>query len=423
MTAYRACLAFAVALVVGVTAVPDHAEARKKKRLKVAIFVHQAPGVELRVIDKLISRIKRGLKKNKRVKMVRPARVLASFSGDLPTGALEESRRKLKLGYALLEQKFYRKAITAFNMSLVAMMKALAYVKKSRLAMAQFGLSLAYYHSRLKAQTLRMLKRLLTWRHVLRINRDTLPRGFLRLLRKARRAVKNLPRGQFLLQTRPSGAAAFLDGRFIDRTPIDLDGVPAGTHYLTIRKRGYLKQAVVIRMSPVRKKVDLEFALKRSRKYILLEQALVRSWPDFGKARATPAMQEIKTLLLIDQIVLVKPKVPGSQGVRIEACLYDLRTGNLLKRLGATLKKPKYRARKFADALYAGVRYDGSIPDPGKQKAPDAGGPTPIYKRWWFWVSIGAAVVATTIGIAVPVAKRDKGTNIPAGNNPFSVRF
>lgn len=423
MMARRACLAFAVALLVGVTALPGPAEARKKKRLRVAFFIQQSPGVELEVVDKLVSRIKRGLKKNKRIKIVRPARVLASFSGDLPTDAIKESRSKLKLGYALLEQKFYRRAITAFNMSLVAMMKALAYVKKSRLAMAQFGLSLAYYHSRLKAQTLRMLKRILTWRGVLKVNPETLPRGFLRLLRKARKAVKKLPRGQFLLRTRPSGAVAFLNGRSLKRTPIDLEGVPAGTHYLTIRKRGYLKLAVTIRMSPVKKKVDLEFALKRSRKYILLEQALSRSWPDFGKGRATPAMQEIKTLLLIDQIVLIKPQVPGSQGVRIEACLYDLRTGNLLKRLGATLKKPKYKAYDFAKALYAGVRYDGSIPDPGKQKAPTVSGPKPIYKRWWFWASIGAAVVATTICIAVPVATRDKGSNIPAGHNPFSVRF
>lgn len=416
-------LAFTIALLVGVTALSGAAEAQKKKRLKVAIFVQQTPGVKLKVVDRLISRIKRGLKKNKRVKIVRPARVLASYSGDLPTDALEDSRKKLKLGYALMEQKFYRKAITAFNMALVAMMKALAYVKKSRLAMAQFGLALAYYHSRLRAQTLRMLKKILIWRGKLKVNPETLPKGFLRLLRKARRSVKKRPRGQFVLRTRPPGALAFLNGRSIGRTPIDLDGVPAGTHYLTIRKRGYLKLAETVQLSPVKKKVDLEFALKRSRKYILLEQALTRSWPDFGKMRTTPAMLEIKTLLLIDQIVLVKPQAPGPDGVRIDACLYDLRTGNLLKRIGATLKKPKYKAHAFAAALYAGVAYDGSLKDPGTEKPPDHGGPTPIYKRWWFWVSIGAAVVATTIGIAVPVANRDKGTSIPAGHNPFSVRF
>jgi len=416
-------LVFVVALVVGVTALGDRVEARKKKRLKVAVFVQHSPGVNIKVVDRLIFRIKRGLKKNKRLKLVRPARVLARFSGDLPLDSLRNSRKKLKLGYALLEQKFYRRAITAFNMSLVSMMKALAYVKKSRLVMAQFGLALAYYHSHLRAQTLRMLKKLLTWRPVLRVNRSTLPKGFLRLLRKARRVVKKRPRGQFILRTRPVGAKAYLNGRSIGRTPIDLEGVPAGTHYLTIRKRGYLKLAETVRLSPGRKKLDLEYALKRSRKYVLLEQALERSWPDFGKARATPAMQEIKTLLLIDQIVLVKPQVPRDGGVRIEACVYDLRTGNRLKQLGATLKKPKYKARVFAKALYAGLMYDGSLHDPGKEKAPDLGGPTPIYKRWWFWVSIGAAVVATTIGIAVPVSGRDKGPDIPSGFNPFSASF
>jgi len=423
MMARGSFLIFAVALLVGAAVLAAPAEARKKKRLKVAVFVQQPPGVELKTVDRLISRVKRGLKKNKRLKLVRPARVLARFSGDLPSDALANSRKRLKLGYALLEQKFYRRAITAFNMSLVSMMKALAYVKKSRLAMAQFGLSLAYYHSRLRAQTLRMLRNLLTWRPTLRVDPSSLPKGFLRLLRKARRSVKRRPRGQFILRTRPTGAKAFLNGRSIGRTPVDLEGVPAGTHYLTIRKRGYLKLAETVHLSPVKKKLDLEYALKRSRKYILLEQALNRSWPDFGEARVTPAMQEIKSLLLIDQIVLIKPEVPGSEGIRIDACLYDLRTGNRLKRVGATLKKPKHRAYKFAEALYAGVTYDGSLRDPGKEKAPDLGGGTPIYKRWWFWVSIGAAVAATTIGIAVPLAGRDKGATIPTGNNPFAVRF
>jgi hypothetical protein len=209
----------------------------------------------------------------------------------------------------------------------------------------------------------------------------------------------------------------------VGRTPFTLEGVPAGTHYLTIRKRGYLKLSETIRLSPVKKKLELEYALKKSRKYILLEQALERAWPDFGKSRVTAAMQEIKTLLLIDQVVLIKPGVPSEDGVKVEACLYDLRTGNLLKRLSKTLKAPKYKAGAFAKALYTGIRYDGTLPDPGNEKVPDHGGRKPIYKRWWFWASAGAAVTAIIIAIAVPVATRDKGSNIPPGHHGITVRF
>ncbi|MFH2008879.1 MAG: PEGA domain-containing protein [bacterium] len=400
----------------------DSPRPRKAERLKTAVFIQQATGVKVEVVDKLSSRIKRALRKNQRLKLVRPARILASFSGELPTDSIEESKKYLKRGYALLEQKEYRKAITAFNLAITAQMQALAYTKKSKLVMAQFGLSLAYYHSGLRAQTLRMLLRLLTWRGRLRINPETLPKGYLRVLREAREKFKRTARASFELVTRPTGARAYLNGRAVGRTPLTLEGVPVGTHYLTVRQRGYLSLSEAVRISPLRKKTTLEYALKRSPKFILLEQALIRSWPDFGAARTTPAMQEIKTLLLVDQVVLVKPSVPTADGARIDVCLYDLRTGNLLKRISATLPGPKFKAKKFAAALYSGVRYDGTLPDPGNEKAPDHGGRRPIYKRWWFWVSIGAAVVAAVTGIAVPVSQR-KSSNIPSGNHPFTVRF
>ncbi len=422
---YR-CTSLLAALVLlggSLGAAPEAGARARPRRLKVAVFVQQPPGLSLGKLDKVSRRLKKSLKKNKRIKIARPARILASFSGDLPTDALDEARRKLKLGYSLLDGKLHRKAITAFNMALVAMSKALAYVKKRRLAAAQFGLALAYYHSGLRAQALRMLRRLLTWRPRLRLNLEALPRRFRRLLRSARRWVKRRPRGKLILRTRPEGVMAYLNGHSVGRTPLEIEGVPAGTHYLTLRKRGFVKIAETLDLSPTRRKLEVELALKRSGKYILLEQALKRSWMDFGKRRATSAMQEIKTLLLVDQVVLVRPAAQGSEGVRVDVCLYDLRTGNLLKRMSATLKSPRYGAKALARALYSGVSYDGSLPDPGKEKAPTASGPVPIYKRWWFWVSVGAAVVATTIGIAVPLATRDKGTNIPAGQNPIRISF
>ena len=87
----------------------------------------------------------------------------------------------------------------------------------------------------------RTLVRLLTWRPKLRVNPEALPKGFLRLLHRARKTVKRLPRGKLTLVTKPPRAKAYLNGRSVGRTPFTLEGVPVGSHYLTLRRRGYLR--------------------------------------------------------------------------------------------------------------------------------------------------------------------------------------
>ncbi len=401
----------------------EAARPKKKPRVKVVVLVQRPDGIKVKVVSRIETRLHKALRKNKRLRLIRASRKLAEFAGKIPTDTIDEAKSKMRKGFGDLDSKSYRDAITAFSQARAAQLRALAYIKKRQLAAVQFGLALAYYHNRLFAATRRTLVALFTWRPRLKVNPKTVPRRFYRLVKRAKKHVKHKKTGVFVLRTRPSGAKAYLNGRFVGRTPLELVGVPEGTHYLAVRKHGYFKLASTVKVPRSPAKANYEFALRQNEKFVLLDQALKRSWPDFGAKRASAAMKEIKTLLVVDQAVLVKPSAPTPEGVKIEACLYDLRTGYLLKRLTGTLPTKRFKARRFAELLYTGVDYEGSIPDPGEEKVKVGPPPKPFWKRWWFWTAIGAAVVATVTGIAVPLATRDSGPEVPDGFHSVGVRF
>lgn len=397
--------------------------ARKTPRILVAVIIAPVSGVRARVRSGIERLLRKALRKNKRLRVVRVSRRFASFAGQLPRDALAEGRAAKKRGFALLESGNARAAITAFSKARAAQMRALAYVSKRSIAAVQLGQALAYYQSRLRGPAHRALMALLTWRPRVRVNLKAFPRGFRTLFARVRREVKRLPRSTFVLRSRPPGVKAYLDGHHLGKTPVEIDGVPIGTHYLTLKKHGYFRLTARVEVPKPPAKGEYEFALKQNEKSLLLDQALRRTWPSYGKPRASAAMLDIKTLLGLDQVVLVRPSPPGDDGIRLDACLYDLRTGNRLKRLSGTLPAPNLEAKTFARSLYAGVRYDGTLPDPGKEKVKVGPGRLPLWKRWWFWTAIGVAVAATVTGIAVPLSRQSDGPKVPAGYHTVSVRF
>lgn len=420
-----ALLAALLYLGAGASAEAEEAERprpRKQTRLQVVVLVEPVEGVSGKVADRLSRRIQRLLKKNRSLKVVSASRQLEVFAGEIPTDAIEEAKKALQKALELLESGSHKQAIAAFSQARLLQGKVLNHVKKADLALGQLGQAIAYFHNRLHDLSHRTLVDLFSWRPTLKVDTSSLPKPFLALVDRAKREAKKGPRGTLVVQTRPAGASAFLNGQSVGKTPLELDGVPVGTHYLTLRKTGYFKLTMALKV-PTPGKVEYAYALKQNEKYLLLEQALKRSWPDFGKARATAAMEELKTLLGVDQIVLVRPAPPSEAGVKTESCLYDLRTGNLLKRLTGTLPLKGKGGEEYAQNLYIGVRADGTLPDPGAEKVDTGPGRKPIWKRWWFWTAVGAAAVAAVTGIAVPLSMRDKGPDIPGGYQGVSIRF
>lgn len=411
----------AIAPGIGWPAAAGARSGAKEERVKLVVFVKPTPDLPSKTLVKVNQRIERALKKNRRLQVSSPDLLLARFSGEIPSGALAKLGRNIRKGFRALEKRRYGAAVVHFRAAQAEELRALAYIKRSQLAMTQFGLALSLYLTLQRRLAQQVITKLLTWRPHLRVNPKVVPKGFLRMVNRIRRGVLKGKKGSLTLITRPRKARLYLNGHFVGLAPLTLEGVPVGTHYLMVAQEGYHRHAEKVTIPALRRRARVEVLLRPSSKYILLSQALKRSWPAFGRKRTSAAMQEIRTLLLQDQLLLVKPSPPSASGVRIEACLYDLRTRNLLKRLSYTLKGRRLLARPFATALYANVRYDGLLADPGEEAGPEIVH-KPIYKRWWFWVSIGVAVVAITVGTAVPLSQRES-SNIPEGHNPITIQF
>lgn len=392
----------------------------KAPKVTAVVLVDQVEGVSPRMTGRLSRTLFAALKKNERLRIVTASKRLEAFAGEAPTDVIEGAKKSMERAFQLLEKDQARQSLAAFSQARAAQTRALAHVKRRDVALAQFGHALAYFKSNLHPMAMRTLVELFTWRPALKVDEDALPSAFVAMVARAKRAAKQSPRGTLVIRTSPEGSRAYLNGQSVGKTPLELEGVPVGGHFLTLRRHGYFRRVVAVRV-PRPGRFELTFPLKENEKYLLLEQAMKRTWPDFGVARASPAMREIRTVLSVDQVILVRPSPATDSAVRVEVCLYDLRTGNLLKRLAGTV--PLEDATPFVTNLYADVRYDGSLHDPGVEKVEPFAGPKPVWKRWWFWTAVGAAVAATVTSIAVPLALRDKGSEIPGGFQGISVSF
>jgi len=58
------------------------------------------------------------------------------------------------------------------------------------------------------------------------------------------------PTGLLDVKVKPEGAEVLLDGELVGLTPLNLDGIPAGIHELTIRKTNYRPYTTVLRIRP-----------------------------------------------------------------------------------------------------------------------------------------------------------------------------
>jgi hypothetical protein len=58
--------------------------------------------------------------------------------------------------------------------------------------------------------------------------------------------------GALSVTSDPTGAAVYVDGDYVGRTPISVPRVPAGDHRVRVVKDGYLENARVIKLTPDR---------------------------------------------------------------------------------------------------------------------------------------------------------------------------
>lgn len=231
--------------------------------------------------------------------------------------------------------------------------------------------------------------------------------------KRAKRAM-NASTGMLLVRTNAS-MRLFVDGRDRGLAPNTLRGLPQGRHYVVLFRLGYRRLA---------KFVDLTSAGTTWKVRVGMDpaQADVRAWlPAVDRELRQrkmlgPVTERLARRFRTKQVILCRASVDEA-----EASWLDLQRHGFRKRVRRPSPVPGQPAfGRIASALFR----HGTVMDLGQNLAAgcladsDCPGGTciagkcikqkPFYKKWWFWLAIGASVAAAAAAGAVVATMPDK---------------
>ncbi len=382
----------------------------------VTTFLLKHPGVDDPPLEPVMRALDDGLKKNKRLEMKDLETRLAEFAQEVPQDQIDEARKLLADGHADLTSLNLATAARRLTTAVDLLGKMLPYIKKQELADAMMALAAAQYEQGEKKPARLTMARLLTWRLDYKLDVDKYPPELLAPLEEVRKEVEHAKRGSLDIRSEPPSAQAYVDGKYIGVTPTFAEGLIVGEHYVTLKKEGYRK---AVQSTPVsaKEQVIVQIPLDRSKKFLLVQQALDGVEPAIGQADLPQQAEDLKEVLFADHGVFVRAR-PGAAGmIDLELYLYDLRNKHLLatkKRSVAVGDATEQQLKGLTDALYTGVRYDAELEAPKDAPLPTAKKRKPVWKTWWFWTATGVVVLGV---VAAGVAGAETAPKSCGGGN------
>jgi hypothetical protein len=355
-----------------------------------------------------------GLRRNSHLDMKDLDVRLAEFAQEMPFEQVELARTALQNGTDALRNLNLDTAITQLNDAVDQLVAVLPYIKKQELADAMMTLAVAQQQKGATRAMQATLRRLLTWRSAYQLDTSQFPQQISDPLEEARTAVGQLAQGQVKVLSEPSGSQVFVDGDFVGVAPTTVSNLTVGEHYVTFKKLGYKRG---LRIANVTNGPPLQVLgkLPRAEKYLLVQQAIDRVGPKIGQSKLDPVVDNLRETLFLDHAVFLRLQKAGTmssntEDVAVSAYLYDLRTRALIKQASEKVKMsggvpPDGVMAKLAETLYQGVSYDNDL------QAPTDGPPValpqkPLYKRWWFWTTLGIIIAGGASAVAVGVLSR-----------------
>ncbi len=361
----------------------------------------------LGVDDQTAARVERvideSLKKNPRLDLKDLDTRLADFAQDLPEQEIEAARRLLAEGQKALATRELSSAIRKLGQAIDALSKVLPHIKKQELADAMMSLGVAEFEIGDRKASHATLVRLFTWRSDYKVDTNKVPLHLVGPAEEARKEVEQARHGSIEIESEPSAATAYVDGKYVGLTPCPAEGLAVGEHFITIKKERY-KKAVERAIVSARVQEAVRVPLERSEKALIVEQALTSAEKEIGAARLSSATADLEKILFIDHGVFVRvsPTEAPPSSVKVEAYLYDLKNRRRLSQVQKVVHKPivDKDLSQLTALLYTNVSYSVELQAPVEAPPPKVVKRPPFYKTWWFWT----ASIAATLVIVVPAA-------------------
>lgn len=396
------------------------AAAKKARRVRVTILPLPSTGVSENDAVTIQRDLADALRRNARLDMKDLDVRLAEFAQEMPFDQVELARTTYQNGRDALYKLETDSALAQLSDAVDQLVAVLPYIKKQELADAMMALAVAQMQKGQQRQLQSTLKRLLTWRPTYTPDPDSFPAQINQPLEKVRQSLDGAPQGQLSITSEPPGAQVFVDGDYVGVAPTVMNGLIAGEHYVTFKKLGY-KRGLRIAQVTANTQGQTSGKLQRADKYLLVEQAVAKVAPGMGQARLNPVIDNLRETLFLDHGVFVRiePRgtatLPGgdkAEDFTLTAFLYDLRSRTLLStktgkiRLIGGAPEGNSAATKLAEDVYEGIRYDGELEAPTDGGLAGTPPPRPLYKRWWFWTTLGVIVAGGAAALGVGLATR-----------------
>jgi len=368
--------------------------------VRVTTFLLKHAGVDEQATVPIMRALDDGLKRNPRLEMKDLDTRLADFAQEVPQDQIDEGRLLLTEGQKALTGLELPAAQKKLTQAVEVLSKVLPHIKKQELADAMMALAVAQYEQGDKKNARLTLVRLLTWRQDFRLDTNKFPPSIIQPVEEARHEVEKAKRGSLEIRSEPLAAQAYVDGKYVGVTPTFAEGLPAGEHWVTLKKEGYRK-AVMPALVSVKVQQVVTLPLDRSGKYLLVEQALTSVEKTLGAELLDSNADNLKEVLFLDHAIFVRAAAAPQAMLQIDAYLYDLRTRRRLTHV--TKSVPMATAEKelatLAQTLYLNVSYDAAeLEAPKDAPPPKPVARRPFYKTWWFWTVCGAVVAGGILG-------------------------
>ena len=251
----------------------------------------------------------------------------------------------------------------------------------------------------------------------------------------AKTAVKEKPLTSIAVTTTPEGSRVFVDGRFRGVSPAYRPGLRQGVHFVRVERQGYARVGMKASTAAKGKK-DLKIDVKQdaARNKAVLDGLLPGLRAEMGLPEAGKSTTRLQSLLLVDYVVLYRASGP-SPTKKVELALYNLGARALLKKVEATVNwEERDKAAKNAvlglvnDLLSVELQTMVKVDTPGNDGKPGGTGGTTssggVHTKWWFWTIIGAAVLGTTVGLAIGLQPEEEKKGLDEdGNGSLILRF
>lgn len=234
------------------------------------------------------------------------------------------------------------------------------------------------------------------------------------------------PRASLEVVTEPEGAEIYVDGRSYGPSPVVVNDLLAGDHYVTIKHIAYVK--AVERATVARTGSSVRYALTPNERSALIAspEALGALRGELGEERAGSTIRSLGNTLGAAQCVIGVARPSGDE-LHVELFLYDVRTRFLLNRSELDMTRDEAGmevARDAAVRLYEGVDLSGAIDAPVDENGLPTTRTPEVWEQWWFWTAIGAGAVAIGVGVGVGVAATQSSEPaLPEGWVRFDARF